>query len=149
MANTDHAQDHDGSDHGHHIVPLKHHWLTLAALLVLTLVTVGASYINFGSAAYNWAVAIAIACTKASLVMMIFMGLKWDDNLNRIAILSTLLALGVFLWLCSADLWYRIHEKPVAVKKTAVAIGMEDVKKLEAGGAPDRVAPGKAVFAQN
>ena len=149
MANTHHGHDHHGGDHAHHIVPLKHYWLTIAALLVLTIITVGASYIDFGSAAYNWAVSIAIASTKASLVMMIFMGLKWDDNLNRIAILSTIVGLAVFLWLTSADLWYRIHETPVAVKKAASAVGMEDIKKFEANGGPDRIAHGKVLFAQN
>lgn len=146
MAHT-HGHDHH-DDHSHHIVPLKSYWLTLAALLVLTVITVGASYINFGSAAYNWAVAIAIASAKASLVMMVFMGLKWDNNLNRLSILGTFVALAVFVWLGTADLWYRIHERPMPVKKAAAAISMDEVKKLEAGG-PEQVEKGKALFAQN
>ncbi len=45
------------------------------ALLFGTLVTVGASYIPFGNHAINIAVALAIACCKATLVAGFFMHL--------------------------------------------------------------------------
>mgnify|MGYP003394248265 CR=1 FL=1 len=148
MGNMNHNEHHE-TEHAHHIVPLKTYWLVLVALLILTVVTVGASYINFGSAAYNWAVAIIIACTKASLVMMVFMGLRWDSNANRISIMSSFLALGVFVWLGSADLWFRVHETPVAVKKAAAAVGMNDIKAFEANMGADVLSKGKTLFAQN
>lgn len=144
MANTNHNKH----EHSHHIVPLKHYWLTIFALLILTIVTVGASYINFGSSAYNWAVSMAIACTKASLVLMIFMGLKWDDNLNRISIACTVAALATFVWLAASDLWVRTEEKPVAIKKAAAAVSMDEVKKFEADASAARIAHGKELFLQ-
>ena len=44
---------------------------TLIALLILTGVTVGASYVNFGSSTVNVIVAMLIATMKASLVALI------------------------------------------------------------------------------
>jgi caa(3)-type oxidase subunit IV len=148
MSDMNH-KDHHEAEHEHHIVPLKTYWLVLIALLILTVITVGASYINFGSAAYNWAVAIAIASAKASLVMFVFMGLRWDSNANRIAMFSGFIALIVFVWLASADLWFRVPERPVAVKKAAAVVGMSDIKTFEANAGAEVLARGKTLYAQN
>ena len=51
------------------------------ALLFGTLVTVAASYIPFGNHALNVAVALVIACGKASLVAGYFMHLISERNL--------------------------------------------------------------------
>jgi cytochrome c oxidase subunit 4 len=51
------------------------------ALIFGTLVTVGASYIPFGNHAINIAVALAIACGKASLVAGFFMHLISERKL--------------------------------------------------------------------
>jgi cytochrome c oxidase subunit 4 len=50
------------------------------ALLVLTAVTVGASYIHFGSKQANIVVALIIAIIKASLVAGWFMHLKTEKR---------------------------------------------------------------------
>ena len=50
--------------------------LTLIALLILTGVTVAASYVNFGSSTVNVIVAMLIATFKASLVALVFMHLR-------------------------------------------------------------------------
>jgi caa(3)-type oxidase subunit IV len=52
----------------------------LWALLVLTAVTVGLSFVVFGSKAMNIGIGILVAVAKASLVALIFMHLKWEKR---------------------------------------------------------------------
>lgn len=52
------------------------------SLLTLTVITVLASYVHFGSAAINILIAMLIATVKASLVAVFFMHLKWEDKLT-------------------------------------------------------------------
>jgi caa(3)-type oxidase subunit IV len=113
------AQNHDShhGSHGHHLVPIPVYFYTLLALLVLTVVTVGASYIDFGK--FNIVVNIGIATVKAALVMAFFMGLKYDTNLNRAYILSSFVGLTIFIVLSATDIWVRPNPKPVAVKSAA------------------------------
>ena len=56
--------------------------LVFAALLVLTLATAGAAYLDFGP--LNVAIALAIAIAKALLVMVFFMHLKQSSPLVRL-----------------------------------------------------------------
>src|SRR4051794_20396050 len=94
-----HEQVHHG-DHGHG-GPI---WYTanLVGLLILTGITVGASYINFGPA--NVVVALAIATVKAILVATIFMHLLWDKKVNAIILVAGFLFLGIFLTFDLLDL---------------------------------------------
>jgi cytochrome c oxidase subunit 4 len=68
---------HGGHGHGHHDVSkeVRKYMLVFGALLVGTVITVWASYINFGSHAMNVAVALVIATVKAALVAAFFMHL--------------------------------------------------------------------------
>lgn len=141
-----HNHDHE---HEHFVVPLKYYFYTIAALLFLTVMTVMASYMSFGSTFANLMVAMAIACGKASLVMMIFMGLRWDSLLNRGAILGTVVALAVFIWLTASDLWHREPEKFITVKLPPASVSMDDIKKFENEGIEARVTRGKELFSGN
>jgi len=142
--NHNHGKDHH---HAHHIVPLKVYFQTLGALLVLTIVTVGASYLNFGST-MNVLVSLAIASTKAALVMMFFMGLKYDTNLNRAYMMSSFVALVLLIGFSAADLWTRPQGKLVAVKSAVRPLSQAEFDKLMAGG-PEIEAKGKAVYDTN
>ena len=64
------AQDHD-----HVAEHVRRYLYVFYALLFGTLITVGASYIPFGNHAFNIAVALLIACSKAFLVGGYFMHL--------------------------------------------------------------------------
>ncbi len=66
----------------------------LLALIVLTIITVYASYLDFG--AFNTVVALIIATTKGSLVALFFMHLR-HDKFNAVVFLGGLLFLAVFL----------------------------------------------------
>jgi caa(3)-type oxidase subunit IV len=85
---------------------------TLIALLILTALTVGASYIQFGSSAANVTIALTIATIKATLVGMIFMHLLEDKKVNAIIVLAGFLFLGIFLLFCLIDFNTRIIPSP-------------------------------------
>ena len=63
----------------------------LIALLVLTGITVGASYIHFGSSAANVVVALTIATIKGTLVALFFMHLLHDKPVNAVIAVAGML----------------------------------------------------------
>ncbi len=68
---------HEGESHDlGHIVPFKTYANILGILLVLTIVTVAISYVDFGM--MNIIVAMIIASIKAGLVGLYFMHLKYE-----------------------------------------------------------------------
>jgi len=70
-------------EHGtHHIVPVRIYLMVFGALMVLAALTVGASFINLGVS--NNLIALAIAVTKAGLIMAFFMHLKYSSRLTWI-----------------------------------------------------------------
>jgi cytochrome c oxidase subunit 4 len=75
----------------------------LTALLVLTAITVTASYIDFGSPAVNVVIALAIASIKASLVALYFMHLRYDKPLLSVIFVGGLFFLGLLLMLTMID----------------------------------------------
>lgn len=143
-----HDNHNDSHAHGHHpLVPLRIYFLTLGALIVLTVVTVGATLFNFGSTA-NVIVALTIASVKASLVLMFFMGLKYDTNLNRAFILSSFVALVLLIGISAADLWTRPQPQPVKVS-AAATLSQEEFDKMIGGPTDALVARGKEVYDVN
>jgi cytochrome c oxidase subunit 4 len=92
-AHDDHGHADDGMVHAH-VSSIKFYVLILAALMVLTLLTVGVASIHLGK--LNLAVAVVIASMKATLVVMFFMHLKYDNKFNATIFVSSLLFIGVF-----------------------------------------------------
>jgi cytochrome c oxidase subunit 4 len=86
---------HHGADFVPHILPLSVYILTWVTLIILTIVTVAASYFNFG--AWNFVIAIVIATTKACVVAAIFMHLRWDRKFHTIIFSFSLIFLGIFI----------------------------------------------------
>ena len=66
-----------------HIQSYKTLALVLGGLLVLTAVTVGASYVDLGR--LNVWVALAIASLKGSLVLMFFMHMRFEGPLLKVS----------------------------------------------------------------
>lgn len=69
-----------------HISPTSSYFVILGILLVLTIATVAASYVNWGAIlgggfALNITIAMIIASVKAYLVLMYFMHMKYEDKL--------------------------------------------------------------------
>jgi cytochrome c oxidase subunit 4 len=94
MADTAHHDDHD---HGlAHVATIKTLTATGGTLLVLTLVTVLATKIDFG-ANINLAIAMVIAVTKATLVILFFMHLRYDRLFHTVVFVSALCAASLFV----------------------------------------------------
>lgn len=89
------------SSHASHHDHTKLYAGTLLTLLVLTGITVAASYFDFGSA--NVVVAMFIATVKASLVALIFMHLKDDKPVNAVIFCGSMVFLSIFLGFCMLD----------------------------------------------
>jgi cytochrome c oxidase subunit IV len=84
---------------------------TLIVLLILTAITVGASYINFGSG--NVVIALAIATVKAIIVGLIFMHLLHDKPVNAVIAVAGFLFLGIFLMFDFLDVGSRTNPQPI------------------------------------
>jgi cytochrome c oxidase subunit IV len=80
------------SEHTHIIVGPKVYVSILFALLAGTALTVWASFVDLG--VWNPVIALAIATTKAMLVVLYFMHVRYSTKLTKLAI-----AAGIFLLL--------------------------------------------------
>jgi len=91
------TEHHD--DHGHglaHVAQIKVLVATGGTLLFLTLITVLATRIDFG-ANINLAIAMVIAVTKATLVILFFMHLRYDRLFHSVVFVSAILAASLFV----------------------------------------------------
>jgi len=96
----DHGAHGHADDHGHglaHTADIKVLLSTGGALLLLTLVTVVSSKIDFGGASINLAIAMVIAVTKATLVILFFMHLRYDRLFHSVVFVSAILAAALFV----------------------------------------------------
>jgi len=73
------------------IVPIRTYVTIFVSLLVFTGITVFAAHQDFG--ALNTTVALLIAVTKASLVVLFFMGVRYNTPLTKVVVVSG------FMWL--------------------------------------------------
>ncbi len=88
-----------------HVVPVTVYLAVFAALLLGTGLTVWASYINLGM--WNTPVALAIAFTKATLVAVFFMHLKYSPRLTWLAVGAALFWLFYLLAGTLSDYYSR------------------------------------------
>ena len=85
----------------HHIVSPVIYIIIGGSLLVLTGVTVGASYLELGI--FNPIVAIAIACIKAVLVVLFFMHVKYSSKLTKLTVAAGFLTFCVLITMTMTD----------------------------------------------
>ena len=79
------------SETTHHVAPKSMYYAVFAALIVGTVVTVLAAKYDLG--ALNNIVMLAIAMTKALLVILYFMHVRWSTRLTWVVVVSG------FFWL--------------------------------------------------
>jgi cytochrome c oxidase subunit 4 len=91
----EHAHGGHGKDHVPHVLPIGVYIGTFLTLLVLTAITVAASYVNFG--AWNLVIAMIIATLKAATVALIFMHLWFDHKFHSLIMGSSVLFLVIFI----------------------------------------------------
>jgi len=88
-----------------HIVPYRTFIIVWVALLILTGITVAVAQFNLG--ALNVWVALGIATVKAGLVVAVFMHMKYETPLFKLALLSALAILAIFIGMTFLDVLYR------------------------------------------
>jgi cytochrome c oxidase subunit 4 len=84
-----------------HISPKSTYYAIFGALMVLTAVTVAVAFVNLGS--LNFPVAIAIAITKATLVILFFMHAKYSSRLTKMFVGTAFFFLFILLSLSLTD----------------------------------------------
>ena len=88
-----------------HVSPKSTYYAIFGALMVLTGVTVGAAFVNLGS--FNFPVAIAIAITKATLVILFFMHVKYSSRLTKMVVAMSFFFLAIMFGLTLSDYMSR------------------------------------------
>ena len=84
-----------------HISPKSTYYAIFGALMVLTAVTVAVAFVNLG--ALNFPVALAIAVTKATLVVLFFMHVKYSSQLTKLFVGMAFFFLFVLFGLTMTD----------------------------------------------
>jgi cytochrome c oxidase subunit 4 len=84
-----------------HVVPKKVYSAIFAVLIILTFVTVQVAFHDLGP--WNVVVALSIAVTKATLVVLYFMHLRYSDRLTWIVVAAGFFWLGILLVLTMSD----------------------------------------------
>jgi cytochrome c oxidase subunit 4 len=90
-----------------HVVPVKVLAAVFAVLLVLTVLTVAATYVDLGR--LNIWIALFIAVAKASAVGLYFMHLRYDKPFYGIILVGSLLFVVLFIGTTIVD---TLHYKP-------------------------------------
>ncbi len=111
------STDHSTTQHSE----TKRYSLILGILLLLTVITVTASSINFGSSTVNIVIALTIATIKASLVALFFMHLLHDSKVNAAILVAGFVFLGLFLGFSATDVNSRVLIEPTNLKPAAPA----------------------------
>lgn len=94
---AEHHDDHHDAEHGiSHVASVKTLVGTGGTLLFLTIVTVLATKVDFG-ANINLAIAMVIAVTKATLVILFFMHLRYDRLFHTVIFVAAICAASLFV----------------------------------------------------
>ena len=89
------------TENKHHIIPLRVYIIVFFILLLMTALTVITAQYDFGS--FNIILALMIASFKSSLVLLFFMHLYYDNKINLIFILGSVLFLAIFIGITMID----------------------------------------------
>jgi cytochrome c oxidase subunit IV len=118
---------------------LKTYFLVYAALMIGLAATVGVAYMPHGP--WSLPAALAIAFTKAALVVMFFMHVLYSPRLTWIAVFAGLVWLAILMAITSADYMSR-DWIPTAEPKTGLALppdaeSFEPPRSVSSRGADD------------
>ena len=89
----------------HHVEPKRMYFAVFGALMVLTVLTVWVATVDLG--ALNIVVALAIATSKALLVVLFFMHVRHSPPLTQVVIAAGFLWLIILLVLLLSDYFSR------------------------------------------
>lgn len=88
-----------------HILPVSLYVRVAVALLALFLLTVGAAFIDLGP--YNIVVALTIAVTKAVLVILYFMHVRYSPRVTWVVTAAGFFWLAIMIGLTLSDFLSR------------------------------------------
>ena len=91
--------------HDHPLIPFRVYITIWVALLALTVVTVAISYLDLKHVTVLAATLIATA--KATLVLLYFMHIRFEQRIYAYMILAIMGTYGIFIGLTFVDYWYR------------------------------------------
>lgn len=94
----------------HHAHPLRHYLVVWLALLGLTAISFGASWLHLGAA--DIVVALVIAVIKSALVLLFFMHLIEQRGANALVIGVTVIFIALLASLMASDVTTRLHTSP-------------------------------------
>ena len=97
---------------GHvHVVPPRVLLAVYGVLFVLTILTVAVTHFELGN--WNVWVALLIAVTKAGVVSLYFMHLRWDSPFNAICLIAALFFVCIFIGITVLDTKeYKVNYTP-------------------------------------
>jgi cytochrome c oxidase subunit IV len=98
-------------EHTEHIVQPGTYLAIITTLLVLTGLTVYAATVDLGK--FNIVVALAIATTKATFVVLFFMHAKYSPKRTQLVILAGIFWLAILLFMTMSDYVSRIDYRGV------------------------------------
>ena len=103
---------------------LKMYLMVYLGLMLLLILTVGASFIDIGGS-YNTGIAIGIACIKGILIVLFFMHMKWEPWVTWFFALAGFLWLGILLTLSTSEYLTRNHPPGMSPKGEPVFLNSE------------------------
>jgi cytochrome c oxidase subunit 4 len=101
------SQHHDPAnvtnpEHGeHHIVTPKTYIIVFVTLLTFTAITVAAAFVNLGI--LNPMIALAIACTKAVIVILFFMHVFFQSKLIKMTVAAGFFTFMILITMTLSD----------------------------------------------
>lgn len=93
------------SQENHHILSYTKLGFILGLLLVLTGITVAVSYVDIGF--FNVPLALGIACTKVTFVLLYFMHLKYEGPIVNLSFIGTISFLIIMIGFTFWDVAFR------------------------------------------
>ena len=128
-----------------HIAPVKSYVAVFGTLMVLTTVTVVAAFTHMG--ALNFPIALAITITKATVVILFFMHVKYSSSLTKFVVASCLFFLACLFGLTFTDYlsrgWYA-SPRGTTMAGTQVTVGPAAPARPAAEAKPAGAAEGAA-----
>ena len=125
-----------------HVSPKSTYYTIFGALMVLTGITVAAAFVNLGS--FNFPVAIAIAITKATLVILFFMHVKYSSRLTKMVVAMSFFFLAILFTLTLTDYlsrgWYT---SPRGSTGAGTQVGISVNPPVRTEPAPAAAEPGQ------
>ncbi|MFC2090726.1 cytochrome C oxidase subunit IV family protein [Bacteroidota bacterium] len=93
------------SNEEHHIIPYKTHLMVLGVLIVFTLLSVAITQIELS----RWATiaALLIASAKSTIVLLIFMHLKYDQKVFKRMVILIIALVFVVIFITMLDYIFR------------------------------------------